>query len=95
MKEFTIRVSYGSHEYDLKAVVEYETDQAMGIRVFGTRQSILLENDLPARISAGVKESTLHWKIQSGGFRSKDPAKDAQLMADILRRLEDHITSIR
>jgi hypothetical protein len=91
MSEFTIKVTYGEKEYELRAVIESVSGLLMRIRVYGNRQSILLENDFPSLPAGHQSVKPIQWNIRSGGFQGKNRIRDAQLMADILSKLEEKI----
>lgn len=88
--DFEIAVSYGNKPFTLKAKIEYHSNQIMRIRVHGKNNSILLENDYPLIQFMGSKKA-IKWKLREGEFKGSDKQKDAQLLVDIMTRLENEI----
>lgn len=89
LKTWTIQVYYGLKRYNLKAVLEYSSNQIMRIRVFGNHSSILLENNFPLLLNTNSKKG-IKWKIRDGNL-FKEGTKSTQLFTSIISQLENMI----
>jgi len=89
MKEFTLHVTYQLKSYALKAIVEYESNQIMRIRVTGTKRSLLLENNYPLLKNTNSKKG-IQWKIREGDYAMKNE-QDSRLLMRIFELLEYEI----
>jgi hypothetical protein len=83
--EWTLQISYGTKHYELKAELEYHSNQVMRIRVHGKTTSLLLENNYPLQLIA--KKRTIQWKIKEGKM-NKGTDKTSRLLLEIIRQLE-------
>jgi len=86
MSEWTLHIRYSGKEYQLRAVMEYHSAQIMRIRVFGTTDSILLENNYPT-LAATKNKRGMQWKIREGENKFTNP-KNARLLVNIMEYLE-------
>ena len=84
--QYTVHVEYRLKKYDLKAVVEYESQSIMRIRVLGMTRSLLLENNWPGIKATGSKRG-IKWQIKEGYLNENGPAT-ARLVMDIFTGLE-------
>lgn len=89
--DWKIRVSFSGRPYTLTAVLEYHSSQIMRIRVHGTKNDLLLENNYPALISANSKKG-VQWKIREG-YLSQSSPETARLLMNIFQQLEDNLKS--
>lgn len=89
MKEWNIRIEYNRTYFTLRCVVEYQSQRLMRIRVYGSKSSLLLENDYPAIRFTNSKKG-IRWKLREGkpDFAGE---KTAQLLLDIFGKLEHHM----
>lgn len=89
MKEFTLHVTHRLKDYQLKATIEYESNQIMRIRLLGTKRSLLLENNYPLLKNSNSKKG-IQWKIREGQFDIKDEY-DSRLLMRVFELLEYEI----
>jgi hypothetical protein len=83
--EWEFPVFYSGINYQLKAVLEYESAQIMRIRVHGIKSSILLETNYPVTRYRTFKKGVT-WKYLEGNMGAN--AKVARLTMDIFVQLE-------
>ena len=88
--DWEVKIKYGANTFTLDAEKVYESDQIMRIKVYGKHSYILLENDYPF-LQATKSKKAIKWKVKEGNFISKNREQDAQLVVDIIHRLEDLI----
>jgi hypothetical protein len=65
--EWTLQLTYSVKPFKLKAELEYHSDQIMRIRVYGSKGSLLLENNYPMVRTAKSKRG-IQWKIRDGSM---------------------------
>lgn len=85
-----VKIKYGANAFTLQAEKVYESEQIMRIKVYGKHSYILLENDYPF-LQATKSKKAIKWKVKEGDFISKNRKQDAELVVDIIYRLEDLI----
>ena len=90
---FEISVTYGSVPFKLNAEIEYHSSQIMRIRVYGSKNSILLSNNRPMLDRITVAKKGILWKILKAIPKSNDLIKDHKLLHDIIDALEEKIRS--
>lgn len=84
--EWTLDVYYGNKRHSLKAIVEYESNQIMRIRVFGSKSSVLLENNFPT-LYYGKSKAGVKWKIREGSLNAATK-ESSSLLINIFSELE-------
>jgi lysozyme family protein len=84
--EWELYITYGLTPYKLRAVLEYNSNQIMRIRVYGASSSLLLENDYPA-IQFNKSKRGIKWKIREGAIKAGN-AKSSRLLQQIMVQLE-------
>jgi hypothetical protein len=86
MMEWIIQVRYNSRSHKIRCVLEYHSNQIMRIRVYGSKSTLLLENNYPmvqvSKSTQGVK-----WKIREGKIEYK-PEESSWLLTQIMENLE-------
>jgi hypothetical protein len=87
--EWKIPVNYKGRRYWLKAVLEYQSNQVLRIRVQGRKSSVLLENNYPLLKKTNAKKG-IQWKIREGSFGTTEQ-DTAKLLIDIFSALEEYI----
>jgi hypothetical protein len=84
--EWDLHLKYKGKTFKQKAVIEYKSRQVIRIRVTGSKDSLLLENDYPAIRFTNSKKG-VKWKIRQGKLDAAD--KDsASLLVEIFSQLE-------
>lgn len=84
--EWELSIRFKTSYFNLKAVLEYKSNQIIRIRVHGTKRTLLLETDMPLAKLAGSKKA-IKWKLREGSFDTSD-ADTAALLANIINQLE-------
>lgn len=84
--EWALQITYGIKPFNLKAELEYHSDQIMRIRVHGSRSSLLLENNFPMVRSAKSKRG-IQWKICEGSM-DEGNNRAVRLLSNITDQLE-------
>jgi hypothetical protein len=87
--EWTLHITYGRTPFSLKAEVEYQSAQIMRIRVYGSKSSLLLENNFPL-IKASRGKRAIQWKIREGKM-SEGSEENSRLLLHIIEQLEHNI----
>ncbi|MCB9056740.1 MAG: hypothetical protein H6549_12865 [Chitinophagales bacterium] len=86
MKEWELIVRFGRTVHGIKAQLEYESAQIMRFRVWGTKGSMLLENNYPTLFN-GKSKRGVQWKIREGAM-TEGTEQTSQLLIDIFSQLE-------
>ncbi len=86
MTEFLLHINYGTKTHPVKAVVTYESNQVLRIRVYGRQRSILLENNYPL-LQCTQSKAAIKWKLKEGSL-GDDPSQSARLLKGIIEQLE-------
>ncbi len=83
--EFEIYISYQSKPYNLKVDLYYESNQVMRYRVYGMKESIVIQNNWPLLVCTNKQRTKVAWKLIEGKMR------DAHLLSDIIIALERNL----
>jgi hypothetical protein len=88
MIEWELILNYKRKRFRQKATVEYASKQILRIRVTGSKNSLLLENDYPKLYYANSKRG-MKWKIRDGQLIASSSDPDAALLLNnIFTKLE-------
>lgn len=87
--ELDLNITYKLKSYNLKAKLEYQSEQIMRIRVWGLKGSILFETNYPLLKHTESKKA-IQWKINEGKMETSTP-ESSRLLLNILEQLEYHI----
>lgn len=87
MIEWDLHITYGITPYVLKAVLEYQSNQIMRIRIKGKTASLLMENNYPLICSKQPRKG-IQWKLREGKLSGTDKHKDAVFLTCIMNELE-------
>lgn len=87
--DLELKISYKLKPYNLKAKLEYQSEQIIRIRVWGIKGSILFETNNPLLKHTNSKKA-IQWKIKEGSMDTSTP-ESSRLLLNILEQLEYHI----
>lgn len=88
--DWLINIKFGAATHSLKAEKIYHSDQVMRIKVYGKKGFLLLENDYPF-VQLKNSKKAIKWKVKESYFNTYNNQQNAQLVVDIIHKLEDVI----
>src|SRR5690242_11201601 len=87
--EWELHIRYKKTKFVQKATVEYASRQIIRIRVSGSKQGLLLENNYPGIRFTNSKRG-VKWKIKEGNMTEAD-SDWGQLLISIFSQLEHYM----
>ena len=89
MTEWTLNIDFNNKVYNLRAIVEYEDREIIRIRLYGSKRTLLFENDYPMIHNSSATRG-VNWKFVEGRM-DRASSRNAGLLMGILRMLEENL----